>query len=92
MQQPTTVNGWNRVEGPLAYDDGAVLGGKLTIDAQGSMLMAVLTETWRSRALYLSPKRGAEVFSAAMTARTGCRPEGSVQSRGGDLRILLICG
>ncbi len=75
----------------MAYDDGTLLRGKLTIDAQGSMRQAMLTETWRSRALIISPQRAAEAFAAAMTARTGCRPEGSVQGREGDLRMFLIC-
>lgn len=90
--ESSPTSGWTRVEGPVAYDDGTLLRGKLTIDAQGNMRLATLTETWRSRALYISAKRSAEAFSAAMSARTGCRPEGSVQGNGqGDLRTFLIC-
>ncbi len=35
-QQPAAIDGWTCVEGPVAYDDGTLLHGKLTISAQGS--------------------------------------------------------
>lgn len=91
--EPEPLGGWTRVEGPVDYDDGTLLRGRLTINAQGDMRLATLTDTWKSQALIISRERRAEAFATAMVARTGCTPKGSVQANGqGDLRILMTCG
>jgi hypothetical protein len=90
---PEVNRGWTRVEGPVAFDDGDVLRGMLTIDARGVERMATLENTFQSGRLFpASPKRGAEAFAGAMAARTGCRPIGSVQTDGlGEFRMFLNC-
>ncbi len=92
---PDQPSGWTRIEGPVAYDDGDLLRGTLTIDTRDSERMATLIgDPWQMQRMVTSPQRMAEAFATAMAARTGCRPIGSVQSdRESDyFRMFLTCG
>jgi hypothetical protein len=86
------MGGWTRVEGPVAYDDGTLLRGTLTIDAQDNMRMATLSDVERSRSLLFSTERAFQLFTPAMIARTGCQRVAAQQSSGqGEIRLLLYC-
>ncbi len=92
---PDELSGWTRIEGPVAFDDGDLLRGTLTIDARGNERAATLiSDPWEMQGMFTSPRRLAEAFATAMAARTGCRPFGSVQSNsaGDYFRMFLNCG